>query len=121
MVWVEADSLPQAQPGFDAAVLTRCAIVVEQTLDPLAANFAVRAVGQDRGIFEWDVDLVVEAVGNPALDLLAAGATFIHRHVIRVMDMVEGAFGPQGGFEFSGGQRRVSHFDHSYNSMLMPS
>jgi hypothetical protein len=45
--------------------------MIEQALNPLAANLAVRTVGEDRGVLERDVDLIVEAVGNPALDLFA--------------------------------------------------
>ncbi|MCY1432777.1 hypothetical protein D9M71_487850 [compost metagenome] len=105
MLRVEADRLAQAQPGFDAAVFARGAVMVEQALNPLAANFAVRAVGQDRCILHRDVDLVVETVGHPALDLLAACAAFIHRHMVGVMDVVVGALGAQGLFEFGRGQR----------------
>ena len=121
MVRVEADSLAQAKPGFDTAVLTGSTIVVEQALDPLATDLAVRAVGQNRGVLQGNVHLIVEAVGDPALDLFAAGTAFVHRHMVRVMDMVEGALGAQGGFEFGGSQRCVSHVVCSYNSMLMPS
>ncbi len=95
--------------------------MVEQALDPFATDFTVWAVGQDRRVFQRDIHLIVEAIGDPALDLLTAGAAFVHRHMVGVMDMVEGALGAQGGFELSLAQRCVGHFDRSYNSMLMPS
>ncbi len=78
--------------------------MVEQALDPLATDFPVRAVGQDRGVLERDVHLIVETIRDPALDLLASGTAFIHRHVVGVMDVVIRAFGTQGRFELGGGQ-----------------
>jgi hypothetical protein len=52
LVRIETDRLAQAQPGFDAAIFTRGAVVVEQALNPLATDFAVRAVGEDRGVLQ---------------------------------------------------------------------
>ncbi len=52
MVRVEAHGLAQAQPGFDAAVFTGRTVVVEQALNPFAADLAVRAVGEDRRVLQ---------------------------------------------------------------------
>ncbi|MNZ60515.1 hypothetical protein D3C78_785860 [compost metagenome] len=109
LIGVQAHGLAKAQPGLDAAVFTGRAVVVKQALNPLATDLAVRAVGQNRGVFQGDVHLVVKPVGDPALDLLAACPAFVHRHVIGVVDVVVGALGPQGGFEFGGGQRCMGH------------
>ncbi len=66
--------------------------------------------GARRGPGSWresrrpsgDVDLIVEAIGDPALDLLAAGAAGVHGLVEGMVDVVVGALGAQGGFEFCG-------------------
>ncbi|MNS98114.1 hypothetical protein D3C72_1324700 [compost metagenome] len=109
MIRVEADRLAETQPGFDAAVLAGGAVVVEQALNPLAADFPIGAVGEDRRVLQGDVHLIVEAVGDPALNLFAGGAAFVHRHMVRVVDVVIGAFGAQGRFEFGRGKRGVGH------------
>ncbi|MNQ41288.1 hypothetical protein D3C85_549590 [compost metagenome] len=83
--------------------------MVEQALNPFAADLAVRAVGEDRRVLQGDVHLIVEAVGDPALNLFAGGAAFVHRHMVRVVDVVIGAFGAQGRFEFGRGKRGVGH------------
>ena len=65
-------------------------------------RLAIRAVGEDRRILQRDVDLVVEAVGHPALDLLAAGAPFVHGAMERMMNVVQRALGAQRLLEFGG-------------------
>ena len=62
--------LREPQPGLDAARIIPITVVIQNPLHPLAAHRAVRAVGEDRGILDRDVDLVVEAVRDPAPDLL---------------------------------------------------
>ncbi|MCY1398331.1 hypothetical protein D9M71_133600 [compost metagenome] len=119
LVRVEAHGLAQAQPGFDAAVFTGRTVVVQQALNPLAADLAVRAVGQNGRVLQGDVHLIVETVGDPALDLFAGGPAFVHRHVIGVMDVVVGALGAQGRFEFGGGHRGVSHCGSPGNNQDM--
>ncbi|MNJ26488.1 hypothetical protein D3C77_209720 [compost metagenome] len=92
--------------------------MVEQALNPLAADFAVRAVGQDRSVLHRDVHLVIEPVGDPALDLLAAGAALIHRYMVGVMDVVVRTLGAQGLLEFGRGHRRcVAHLADSCNAI----
>src|SRR3989344_2652085 len=61
--------------------------MVEQALNPFATDLAVRAIGQDGRVLQGDVHLIVKAVGNPALDLLAGGPAFVHRHVVGAGDM----------------------------------
>ncbi len=84
--------------------------MIEQALNPLATDLAIRAVGQNRRVLERNVHLIVETVGDPALNLLAGCTTLVHRHMVRVIDVVIGTLGAQGLFEFGGGQR--SRFAH---------
>lgn len=85
---LQAHRFRQAQPGLDAARLAGGAVVVEDALDPLAADLAVGTVGQDRRVLQRDVDLVVETVRHPALDLFATGTALVHRDMERMVDMV---------------------------------
>ncbi|MNN12627.1 hypothetical protein D3C81_1256240 [compost metagenome] len=110
---IQTDRLAQTQPGLDAALLARCAVVVDDALDPLAAGVAVRAVGHDRRVLHRDAHLVVEAVGHPALDLLAARAALVHGDVERVVDVVVGALGAQRLLEFGGAHGSLGHRDSS--------
>ena len=64
--------LGEPQPRLDAARIVAVAVVVEDALHPVAPHRAIRAVGEDRGVLDRDADLVVEAVRDPAADLLAA-------------------------------------------------
>src|SRR5690606_17704599 len=96
---IEADRLGQTQPGFDTALLSRSAIVIDDALNPLAARVTIRTVGHDRRVLYWNADLIVETVRDPALDLLACRAAFIHGAVEGVMDMVVVALGTQGLLE----------------------
>ena len=102
LLTVQTHGLGQPQPGFDATLLTRRAIVVDDALNPLAAGVAVRAVGHDRCILHRDAGLIVEAVGDPTLNLFARRLPGIHGPVERVMDMVVLALGAQRLFEFGG-------------------
>lgn len=52
LVRVETDRLAKAQPGFDTAIFAGGAVVVEQALNPLAANFPIGAIGENRRVFQ---------------------------------------------------------------------
>src|SRR6266487_3234006 len=80
----QSHSLAQAQPGLDAPLPVRCSILVEDAPDPASAYLTVRAVGEDSGVLPWDVLLVVEAVGHPALDLPAAQASLVFHRLDRL-------------------------------------
>ena len=58
--------------------------MVDDPLDPLAAHLDLGAVGEDRRVLDRDARLVVEAVGDPALQLLARELARVHPHVERV-------------------------------------
>src|SRR3712207_9513704 len=70
--------------------------------DPASAYLTVRAVGEDGGVLAWDVLLVVEAVGHPALDLPAAQASLVHHRVERMPAVVAPRLGAQGSDEAPG-------------------
>jgi hypothetical protein len=76
--------------------------VVEDALDPLAADRALRAVGQNGGVLHRDRDLVVEAVRHPALQLFAGELALGHHHVEGVVDVVARALLAQQGLELAG-------------------
>ena len=69
------------------------------TSHPFAPGLRVRAVGHDRRVFQRNGGLVVKPVRHPALNLLAGRVAVMHGNVVRVVNMVEGAFGPQGLFK----------------------
>src|SRR5919204_142807 len=50
-------------------------------LDPRPSDLDLRAVGEDRRVLDRDAALVVEAVGDPALKLLACQLAGVHPHV----------------------------------------
>ena len=95
-----ADSLSQAGPGFDAAGVGLVAIMVADALDPEAASVAIGAVGEDVGVLHRDLDLVVEPVRHPALDLFAGQLARGHFEVIGVVDVVVDFLGAQLRLEF---------------------
>ena len=99
IVAAQTDRFSQPQPGFNPAVLAMAAIVVEDPLHPFAPGLRVRAVGHDRRVFQRNGGLVVKPVRHPALNLLASRVAVMHGDVVRVVNMVEGAFGPQGLFK----------------------
>ena len=82
----------QADPGLDAALVLHSAdleaVMVQDALDPLAPHLAVRAVRQHRRVLHRNGDLVVEAVGHPAADLLRARLAGVEHDVERVVDVV---------------------------------
>src|SRR4051812_44921957 len=77
----QSPSLAQVQPCLDSPLPVRCSIMVVDAPDPASALLTVRAVGEDSRVLTWDVLLVIEAVGHPALDLPAAQASLVHHRV----------------------------------------
>ncbi len=122
---IQTHRLGQAQPGLDTALLTGRTVVIEDALNPLAPGFAIRAVGEDRRILQRDVDLIVETIGHPALDLLAGSAPFVHGAMERVMDVIQRALGAQRLLEFGRCHGSLAHQNSpvrtAYKTMLMPS
>src|SRR5206468_11234538 len=81
---LHAHRCTQPQPRFDAALLPRPAIVVDDSLDPLLAYLTLGAARQDQGVLDGDADLIVEAVCHPQLQLLARQLPPVHPLVERV-------------------------------------
>src|SRR5690606_14264259 len=83
----QAHRLTQLQPGFNAPIALGGAIMVDDPLYPLAPRRRVITVGEDGGILERDIHLVIEAVGNPAPDLPGGGAPLVHGNMERRVDV----------------------------------
>ena len=94
-----------------AAATTRCrpsprrAVVVDDALDPLAPDLDLGAVGQDRRVLQRDALLVVEAVGDPALQLLARELAGVHPLMEGMQVVVARSLGAQAGDEVARSQR----------------
>src|ERR1700721_98939 len=74
--------------------------MIENALHPGAAHCAIRAIGQNGGILDRDVDLIVEAIRDPAANLLRRRGTHIHQHIERMMNVVGPLLGSQLRLEF---------------------
>src|SRR6185503_13104309 len=120
-----AEGLAQAQPRLDPARPLGRAVVVDDPLDPLAAHLDLGAVGEDGRVLDRDALLVVEAVGDPALQLVARELARVHPHVERVQVVVARALRAQtldevvpgpGGRLAGGCRRAVDHRSVSWPS-----
>jgi hypothetical protein len=98
----DAEGLPEPQPRLDAARPFAGAVVVDDALDPFAPDLDLGAVRQDRRVLERDRLLVVEAVGDPALQLLAREVAGVHAPVKGVEVVVARSQGAQAGDELVG-------------------
>src|ERR1700721_2261486 len=88
------------QRGFDSAGILAIAIVIENALHPGASHGSIRAIGQNGGILDRDVDLIVEAIRHPAANLLRRRGTGIHHHIEGMMNVVGPPLGSQLRLEF---------------------
>src|SRR5207245_1528253 len=75
---LHAHRFAQTQPRFDAALLARPAVVVDDALDPMLAHFTLGTARQDQGVLDGDADLIIEAVRHPQLQLLARQLAAVH-------------------------------------------
>src|SRR3954467_15103816 len=98
----DAERLAEAQPRLGSAAALGRAVVVDDALDPLAPDLDLGAVRQDRGVLQRDALLVVEAVRDPALQLLAPELAGVHAPVERVQIVVARALRAQAGDELVG-------------------
>lgn len=76
--------------------MTVAAVVIEDPLHPFATRVRIRAVRHNCRVFQRDCRLVVKPVRHPALDLLVAGLAVMHRDMVRMVNMIVGAFRPEG-------------------------
>src|SRR6266702_1788857 len=70
--------LANAQPRFGPALFARPPVMVDDPLNPLLPHLAFGAVGEDQRVLDRNVDLVVEPVRHPALELLARQLAPVH-------------------------------------------
>ena len=91
----DAERLAEPQPRLDAARALGRAVVVDDALDPLAPDLDLGAVRQDRRVLQRDALLVVEAVRDPALQLLARELPGVHAPVEGVQVVVARALRAQ--------------------------
>src|SRR6185295_19601600 len=76
---------------------------------PLTALVAVGHVRKDRRILDWNADLIVKAVVDPALNLLPGAEAAVHRDVEGMMDVITRSFGAQLLLEFLFAPGRLRH------------
>ena len=123
----QADRIGQPQPGFDAAFVAHVAefesVVVEDALHPAAPHLAIRAVREDGRILERDRQLVAEAVGHPASDLLRRGPPLVEHAVERMVDVIRAATFAQALLEFLARPGRVGGLarERIHRTISMPS
>ena len=75
------------------------AIVIEDALHPLQANFPIGTIGHDGCILYRDLDLVVVTVGHPAPYLLFGQLTLVHGPMVGMVNMIELALCSELGLE----------------------
>src|SRR5690606_31180868 len=85
---VEADRVGEAKPRLDAALVLAVTVVIENPPHPEPSHASVRAIRQDRRVLQRNVDLVVVAIRDPSLDLLAGRAPGVQHHVERMVDVI---------------------------------
>jgi hypothetical protein len=54
----------------------------------LTPNIPIWAIRENRGVLQWNLDLIVEAIGDPALDGFSIEASLVHREMEGMVDMV---------------------------------
>src|SRR5437762_5499453 len=75
-------------------------VVIENPPHPLAAHGAILAVGEYGGVLPGNVDLVVEAIRDPAADLRRSRRARVQHHVERMVDVIASAALAQLPLEF---------------------
>src|SRR5262245_17157330 len=119
---LQADGLAETQPGFDAALFTLRAVVIEDALDPLAAVLAVRHVRQDGSILDGNADLVVIAVVDPPPHLLLGALAAVHGDVEGMVDVVAVFLSAQLRLElFAAPGQLLCNAHRVHNSTSIPS
>ena len=63
-------------------------IVVENAMNPGSAHFAHGAVGENRGVFDRNVSLIIETIRHPAAQCFRRKPAFIHRDVERMFVVI---------------------------------
>src|SRR6187551_1511823 len=105
VVPLQPAGLAEPEPRLDSALISLCAVVIENAQDPLPALITVDHVRKNGSIFYRDRNLIVEAVVNPSLYLFAGAEAVVHRNVERMMDVVAAFLRTQLALEFLFGPR----------------
>src|SRR5262249_790061 len=84
----EADALRQHQPPLDAALARRRAVVVDDAVDPFAAEGRILGARHQAGVLERNAALVVEAVEDPGLHLSLVQLAFVQQAVERMLAVI---------------------------------
>src|SRR6185437_15448590 len=95
----DAECFAKSQPRLDATGSLGRAVVVDDPLNPLPPNLDLGAVRKDRRVLKRDALLVVEAVDDPALKLVAGQLAGVHASVKRVQVVVARSLRPQASDE----------------------
>src|SRR5581483_6416402 len=112
--------LAEPDPGLDTALLVDRAVLVEDALDPQAAHLAVGTVGEDRAVLHRDIELVVEAIGDPSADLRGRQLALVHPDVERMVDVVARLLCAQLVLEFLPAPRPVVRL-RAHSEISIPS
>src|SRR3954471_22610571 len=57
-------------------------------MNPHPAHFAHGAVGENRGVFNWNVSLIIEPVGDPTAQRVWRKLAFVHRNMERMFIVI---------------------------------
>ncbi len=98
----QSDRLTQTQPPLESAVLAGLAVVIDDAVEPLAADLRQRAVADDRRILLRNHALVVPAVGGPQPQLPLVQLAGVQAPVERMRSPVPVRQPAQCGGEFLG-------------------
>ncbi len=74
--------------------------MIQNALNPVFADFGIFTVSHDRRILDRNGSLVVETVGNPALNLFLVQLARVHQLMKRMVDVIQRFFIAQFLFEF---------------------
>jgi hypothetical protein len=74
--------------GLETAPPCSYAIVVENSMNPSPSHFAYWAVGENRGVFNWDVSLIIEPICDPAAQRFRRKPAFVHRDMERMLIVI---------------------------------
>ena len=57
-------------------------------MNPDPAHFAQRTIGKNRGVFDWDVALIIEPIRDPAAQRFGRKPAFVHRDMKRMFVVI---------------------------------
>src|SRR5436309_3114863 len=75
---MQTRAFDELQPLFDSAGMFAVAVVVKDAFAPGDAKNGILAAGENYGVFDGNVRLVVIAIQSPGLQLPAGELAFVH-------------------------------------------